>query len=168
MGDGRVVVWDQPVIYENPGAIFAPYRFVQSGKAEKADRITIYLILVQRPIVKACLNLPETSLIGEEDAGVMSLEFPRGISDDLKKSGFEFLLSKTHKMDRMSLLGDQGMFDAAGGTDEFAEEVPTLTVLPGTPPILVAGLNPNTSYFGTTQGGFIIPIAPTINDTGDC
>jgi len=163
MGDGRIGIWDQPVFYENPGAIFAPFRYKRSGKAEKADRVTLYMIMIQRPVVKSCLNLPETANIGEEDSGVMSVEFPRGISDDLKKSGFEFLLSQTHRMERMSLLGDQGMFDAAGGMDEFAEEVPTLTVLPGAAPILVGGCNANTTYFGTTQGGFVIPISPRQN-----
>jgi|GEM_PF-2354662 len=165
MGGGNVVCWDQPVIYENPGAIFAPVRYRRSGKGQKDDQLTVYMILVQRPIVKPCLNLPGTVRLGESTSGVMSLEFPRGISDKLNTPGLEFMLSSTHGLERVLLLGDQALFDAAGGRDEFEEEVPSLTLLPGIEPILVGGSNANTAYFGTNQSSFVVPIAPRLNRT---
>ena len=161
LDDSRVLVWDQPVWIENPGTVSVPVRRIASGKGNKEDRIIVYMIIVQRPIVNPMINVPRTGAVLHhmEKNGITSLEFPRGISSG-SDSNYMFYLSGSCRAEKLQLFGDQSAFEASGGFDEMGEEVPELILHPGTEPILVCGVNPNTSLFATTQGGYIFPISP--------
>lgn len=168
--DGRTIVWDQPIYMENPGVVMAPVRRISAGKGQKEDKIIVYLIVVQRPIVQPFINgvLPSDIAAAVTDQGkriiqpgITSLEFPRGIGN---KTPTNFFLLGSYKMERITILGEQNALDAAGGLEEFAEEVPELKILPGVAPILASGINCNTSLFGTTVGGYVIPVCPDIRE----
>lgn len=154
--NGTIAVWDQPVIDEHPGVIFAPIRRIGEGNW---SRYLLYFIVTDRPIVQTRSNNTRTLV---ENRSVSSIEFPRGIGE---KTAPTFQSREFLNQSRVAILGSQSEFCPFGGDDE-REEAPTLVILPGAQPIPCGLTNPNTSLFATNQGNFVIPITPRSAEEG--
>lgn len=169
---GKPIVWEQPIFIENPGIGIAPVRRIRApkGQGQDQDRYFVYLLITERPIVWPRLNSREGGIISiagmSIKPGITSIEFPRGIGEDRVK---EFELAALHREQRIRLIGreEQEAFEKAGGFAELHEEMPQVSLCFGMSPMLIGGLNPNTAFFGTTQGCWLIPVAPQSRDYGD-
>lgn len=167
---GKVIAWEQPVFVENPGVGIAPVRRIRAPKGQGEDRYFVYLLITERPIVFPRLNSREGGIINVAGMsikhGIASVEFPRGIGEGRVK---EFELAALHREQRIRLIGraEQEAFEKAGGFAELHEEMPQVSLCFGMSPMLIGGLNPNTAYFGTTQGCWLIPVAPQKSDDSE-
>lgn len=159
--DGKKILWDQYRIMENPGSVIAPIRRINSGAREK---YIIYFILVMRPVVESLLNSDVHFMDDNKFQGITSIEFPRGVGS---VQGYKnFSLDEMHRNTRIFILSDEKRF-ATSGEEEMLDEAPQLMICPGAQPMLVSGLNPNTSNFATNQSGFIVPVSPDTRDIED-
>jgi hypothetical protein len=159
---GKIITWDQPVYFENPGSASLPIRKLTSGQ------IIVYLLITQRSIVEPRVNVETVYDLSRTwleifgpvaQLGMASFECPRGIGDGSKKILIE--PSAMWRAERtLHLISCPEAFDQAGGSQEFQEEVPQFRMFG--PPKYVGPYNGNTALIATNPGLYVVPICPDV------
>ncbi|MBU1167353.1 hypothetical protein KKC60_03010 [Patescibacteria group bacterium] len=146
--------WDQIILEENPGVAMLPYRiFGQKGRSRKC---IVYMVTVERPVVFPRLNSHATK---QEISvyGATLIEFPRGIGENKK---LKFRFDPGWQLEKRAMFpSGENLFANSGGIVELSEEVPQLSILDGGEPRVVGMMNPNSAYYSTNQGLWLVPVS---------